>query len=170
MPKLSASIDRIILNKGGNDPNGQHSDILLVVTIRNSGLDSFIEWQDLTVQIGKDKPIETEGTLIPDRLRVHNVGLNDSVDYFGKDALYKKTTDTPLTRGAMKRGLLLYRIKNVRIEALAQTGTKFHLTYSDVLEKQHSADYIWPAQTTSAYGYLPGIDMDYHEPPKPSKP
>jgi hypothetical protein len=135
--------------------------VILIVSLENSGADSFAKWQPLNVRTSK-------GTILNGQLKATsdntqstiNLGDNIELTWWGTDALYNKTLRNPIKRGARDIGVLEY----VLIEQegfIAQAGTEFNLSLIDVTGKQHSTVYAFETSQGIKLECYPGLKMKY---------
>ncbi len=135
--------------------------LLLVFNVRNVGTPTIVDNYVLTVIPQDREPVEATGLFIPKLLSVPPApGYSQTLPFpvvCGKDALYRKTGDQPLANGGLARGFLWYQVQGYTPENFKNpTGTKFRMTFRDVLNKKYVADFTWPAVTKSL-GYAPGL-------------
>ncbi len=137
------------------------TNIILVVSIENSGADSFAKWQPLTVitSDGRSFTGVLKATSNDTRSSI-NIGDNIELTWWGVDALYNKTVRNPIKKGGREIGILEYVVVEQE-GVLARAGTKLHLTTRDVVGKEHSTDYVWQVPQSKALVCFPGLKMQY---------
>lgn len=126
-PHFSAHIDKVILNRSAMD----EISVLLVVSIINTGSPSIAGWEFLTITLPTGSQVPGIPIVFPKRIDVPDRS-GQTETYFGVDALYNKTIDKPIETGGIRRGVLLYLVKNVQWGDLVIPGTKYKLEYIDV--------------------------------------
>jgi hypothetical protein len=160
-PVLRGGIDQISVTFVPNNPNS--AGILMIFHVRNIGTPSIVENYSLDVT-PSGWNTNVHGTMIFIPKIVMITPTPDTPQAFispficGKEALYRKTSE-PLANGSQQRGYLWYELPGLSTQSLKNpAGTKFHMTFSDVLGKTYTADFSWPAVSTPP-GYMPGISV-----------
>lgn len=139
------------------------TNIILVVSVENSGADSFAKWQPLTVMTSDGRSIT--GVLKAtsnDTKSTVRIGDNLYLTWWGTDALSNKTVRNPVKMGGREIGILEYVVVEQE-GVLVRSGTKLHLTTRDVLGKEHSTDYLWQAPQSNVLVCFPGLKMQYED-------
>lgn len=139
------------------------TNIILVVSIENSGAESFAKWQPLTVVTSDGRSFT--GILkatSDDTKSTARIGDNIYLTWWGVDALYNKTVRNPITRGRREIGILEYVVVEQE-GVLVREGTKLHLTALDFIGKEHSTDYVWQTPQSKALVCFPGLKMQYED-------
>jgi hypothetical protein len=160
-PDLRGGFDEATVTILPGKPNS--SGLLLVFHVRNVGVPSIVEGYQLSVTpAGWTTDIIGTELFIPKVLQLPpsantpQVFMNPFI--CGKDALYRKTTE-PLAYGTQQRGYLFYELPGIPPNNFSNpAGTKFRMTFSDVLGKKYTSDWTWPAVSMPT-GYMPGISV-----------
>jgi hypothetical protein len=182
-PQLSATIDRIhVMGAAQITSAPEHAHyvaLLFVISVKNSGTPSVADRWKLSISLaGAKGDLEAIGIAIQPNsiMQVNDNVTKKAINYVGVDALYNKAVMTPISTGAIVRGLLLWIVDNVSEAALTSPGTQYHLSFVDILGKVHKSDFTWPAVLNRSTGYIAGltqaIDMQQMLPlvDRPAKP
>jgi hypothetical protein len=166
-PELQGGFDSITFTPLPDAKND--AGILVVFHVSNVGTPSIVENYSLTITPPGGNPVEALPLLIPKTLSLPTAAGVDPIFPLsmvcGKDALYRKTADQPLTNGAMARGLLWYQVPGYTMQTFSNpTGTKFRLSFVDVRNHEYVREFTWGGISKPS-GYMPGLAL-----PKSKKP
>jgi hypothetical protein len=144
--------------------------ILLVFHVGNLGTPTIVEDYSLTITPPGGSPVEGVPLFIPKALQIPVPSGSPEVFPFsivcGKDALYRRTFDQPLTNGGLSRGILWYQVPGYSMREFANpTGTKFQMTFIDVRGKKYESEVIW-GTVSKPSGYQPGLTIPKSEKPE----
>lgn len=177
-PDLTGSIDRVrLFRTNETEPSlrlGESDMGVLVVANITNGYDrapSVADDYRLIIQPRDPgiRPIEGERVVLPEALVLHRPHGQIEV-YSGGDALYNKTM-APIPGGALMRGVLVFRLKDVDAKELRKSGTKYSLLFVDIAKHPHELPYDWPTTEDENSGYIPGLKiMGEQECPAPQTP
>jgi hypothetical protein len=136
-------------------PNKPHNTLMVLeVVVLNAGTPSIVEEWGVSVGIGGQKPVQADLLNVPKVMHLSGeVGTNQ---YFGEDALYKKTVEQPIPSGGRVAGILMCEIENVSPDIVRRPGTQIILGYSDVRGQK----YVFSVAMSGIEGaprYLPGL-------------
>lgn len=152
-PLLRGEIDAIVMGRVSGGMSG--TAITVLASIRNLGTPSIVEGWALSVSVPGAPPMAGRHQAIPETLNLERPDGPPLV-VRGRDALYDKTTLSPVGQGNMQRGYLLFLLERVDMTAIYRPGTRIILTYKDVTGKSYVIEKALLGQTSEP-SYLPGL-------------
>ena len=153
-PHITGTLDGINL---APVPDSNNTTLLMIATIYNSGAPSFADGYRLTIKVpGMANDIIAAPQVLPERMTLKNED-GSSATYYGEDALYNKTTATPIPTGGMVRGILWFIVPNVNRDTIRQPDTQFILSFTDALNEEHTVERRAGVFSGSAPLYIPGL-------------
>ena len=138
-PRLSGQIEQV---RVGRSPDDNETQVLIRLSVRNTGASSIAEGFDLTIKSGNfeahdnPKEIPKDYTLLPvDKSPKITLNPQDSIT---------GTADNPIARGSLKRGWLRFVFMNTQPERIWRPGMKYTVSFADISGKTYSTDYLVP--------------------------
>lgn len=138
-PRLSGRIEQV---KVGKSTDGNYTQILILLSVRNTGAPSIAEGFDLTIK-SADFEAHDNPTEIPKDYTVLPVDKSPKVVLNPQDEISPKTL-SPIERGSLERGWLRYVLEDVRLERIWRPGMTYTVSFADISGKTYSADYLMP--------------------------
>ena len=156
--KITGEIDQItLINSASGDIviTGDSTLVFMTVSIRNIGEPSSLEKWKLRIQLQDKKEVDAEMREFPRKELIFNRGEHP-LRFKGSNALYTKAMD-PIDRGKMIRGLLLFKVPNIRDTEL--NNSNFVLSFCDIFGHEYSLTKIVIAASESDVLSYPGIEI-----------
>ncbi len=152
-PKLIGRIEQIYI---GSVPEFGGSQAWLVMSIRNIGAPSIVEGFTLRIK-SQDLDLSIRPTFIPEGYQLIGEEGKPIAVFSRKDAIYEKTVE-PVGRGGLVRGWLRYDFKGVEAEKVRETGTKWTISFNDVLNRPYTAVRQMTGGPSGEPQYFPGAE------------
>jgi hypothetical protein len=152
-PDIRAEIDQFYCIPFPDDMNS--TGVLLVVSIRNLGDPTSLEAWTLEVEFLNGKI--SEGQIIKLPTEINFKGTDGDHKLKEGDALYNKAL-TPIARGQALRGVLWFKIPNIKIEAFLP-GSQVKLWFNDVLGQKSFAVGSIDLEPVKPM-YFPGLSIE----------
>jgi hypothetical protein len=124
-PQLLGAIDRVsVAPLEPPDPPG--SVVLVVASVKNTGLPSIATDWALTIKNGEEMVATEFALFMQKNFRVHDF------EYSAGEALYNRLLRAPLPQGGMERGFLAFKVPGRTPHEVVKPGAIFELRFSDV--------------------------------------
>ena len=148
--KTTPGIILQIDSAGTGTINDGSTGALLFISVTNRGAPSIVDEWNLTLTV----PGQAAKQFVP--MMVDPSGSVTFSDHFGhtatydaRDAIYKKTADTPLPTGGKETGYLGIPLPGISTEMANSAGTVYEVSCQDAYANKFHASYIWKRQQTN---------------------
>lgn len=138
-PRLSGQIEGF---KVGKSTGVEETQVLIHLSVRNTGAPSIAEQFELAIQ-SSDFEEHQKPTDIPKGYTLLPLDKSPNVTLNPEDALTVKT-EKPIARGSLERGWLRFVLMSKHPERILRPGMRYTVSFSDISGKTYSADYRIP--------------------------
>jgi hypothetical protein len=138
-PRLSGQIEQV---KVGKSSDNNETQVLIRLSVRNTGAPSIAEGFELAIRSGNfeahdnPKEIPKDYTLLPVD-KSPKITLNPQ-------EMISRTAPNPIARGSLERGWLRFMFTNTQPERIWRPGMKYTVSFADISGKTYSTDYLVP--------------------------
>jgi hypothetical protein len=151
-PQLRGFVDTAVMI---GKPDGVG--VVVFATIQNTGSPSIVG--DFKLKISapdRPSPIVVEyPDTIPELMRLPGAPGEPFYAIYGSDALYLKTSESPIVKGGAARGILLFTVSGVTTGELVKSEATIELLFSDSSLKSYVS--IPSTTTTGKHFRFPGL-------------
>jgi hypothetical protein len=158
VPELKGWIDGLLSGEMPMEGRGAVSMILLTVAIKSLRSPSIVQGYECTARTPNGESYKGQPQTVPADMKLQ--GKWGVKELSNMVPLYEKTAETPIERGGMRRGLLLFTFPDAN--SRFGLGSTFDLTFEDVVGKKSSATVTVKSEDGGSPLYYPGTQ-------KPSK-